>query len=117
MLDKSDKVVRPAKLWCDTEAAPEAEELSNAFDFQIPPGFTGEARHAGLGRCHAVRAQHAAEQRRLLYRPQTALDATARTGELRCHGYLVLASFIHDLRAYRSEGVRAHHARHRGSSQ
>ena len=43
MLDKDDKVIRPAKLWCDTESAQEAEELSTAFDFQIPAGFTGKS--------------------------------------------------------------------------
>ena len=48
MLDRDGKVVRPAKLWCDTESAAEAGELSAGLQFQIPPGFTGETRCAGL---------------------------------------------------------------------
>ena len=35
-------MIRPAKLWCDTETAQEAETLSSAFRFQIPAGFTGK---------------------------------------------------------------------------
>ncbi len=42
MLDKEGRVIRPAKLWCDTESAQEAAELSEAFNIQIPAGFTGK---------------------------------------------------------------------------
>jgi xylulokinase len=39
-LDASGTAVRPAKLWCDTESAPEAEELSKAFGWSMQAGFT-----------------------------------------------------------------------------
>jgi len=39
-LDAADLVIRPAKLWCDTETAPEAEELSQATGVPTPAGFT-----------------------------------------------------------------------------
>ena len=32
------QVLRPAKLWCDVESAAEAIELSERFEFTIPPG-------------------------------------------------------------------------------
>jgi xylulokinase len=40
VLDRDDRVVRPAKLWCDTTTAREAEELSRALGRVIPAGFT-----------------------------------------------------------------------------
>ncbi|MHC4078512.1 MAG: FGGY family carbohydrate kinase, partial [Planctomycetota bacterium] len=39
-LDASGDVVRPAKLWCDTATAAEAEELSARFGRPVPTGFT-----------------------------------------------------------------------------
>lgn len=39
-LDGRGDVIRPAKLWCDVEAAPQATRLSAAFDRAVPPGFT-----------------------------------------------------------------------------
>ena len=49
-LDEAEQVIRPAKLWCDTETAAEAEELSAALGHTIPAGFTASkilwlARH------------------------------------------------------------------------
>jgi xylulokinase len=40
VLDAEDNPVRPAKLWCDTATAAEAAELSEAFGFAVPTGFT-----------------------------------------------------------------------------
>lgn len=40
VLDEDRRVVRPAKLWCDTTTAREAEELSAALGRRIPAGFT-----------------------------------------------------------------------------
>jgi len=40
VLDAAGAVVRPAKLWCDTSAAEEAEELSARIGSAIPAGFT-----------------------------------------------------------------------------
>lgn len=50
VLDEHDRVVRPAKLWCDTSTAGEARELSRAVGREIPAGFTASkitwlARH------------------------------------------------------------------------
>ena len=39
-LDVSHEVIRPAKLWCDTETAPEASELSELTGVPTPAGFT-----------------------------------------------------------------------------
>ena len=40
-LDENNNVIRPAKLWCDVEAAKEASEISIIPDsFDIPAGFT-----------------------------------------------------------------------------
>ena len=40
-LDEYNNVIRPAKLWCDVEAAKEASEISGISDsFNIPAGFT-----------------------------------------------------------------------------
>ncbi|TAH37438.1 MAG: xylulokinase [Planctomycetota bacterium] len=39
-LDARGQVLRPAKLWCDTETAPEAAELSQRLGRPIPAGFT-----------------------------------------------------------------------------
>lgn len=39
-LDEALEVIRPAKLWCDTETAPEAEELSQLTGVPTPAGFT-----------------------------------------------------------------------------
>ncbi|HEX9794609.1 MAG TPA: xylulokinase [Planctomycetota bacterium] len=49
-LDAKNQVIRPAKLWCDTETAAEAEELSATLGRPIPAGFTASkilwlARH------------------------------------------------------------------------
>jgi xylulokinase len=40
VLDGQDRVVRPAKLWCDTSTAAEAAELSAAFGRSVPTGYT-----------------------------------------------------------------------------
>lgn len=50
VLDAQRRVVRPAKLWCDTSTAAEAAELSAALGRRIPAGFTASkvlwlARH------------------------------------------------------------------------
>lgn len=39
-LDSAGKVLRPAKLWCDTETAAEAEELSKKMKEAVVPAFT-----------------------------------------------------------------------------
>ena len=39
-IDADGQVVRPAKLWCDTESAPEAEELGAVFGWNMQAGFT-----------------------------------------------------------------------------
>ncbi len=39
-LDASGTPLRPAKLWCDVEAAAEAHTLSEAYGIATPPGFT-----------------------------------------------------------------------------
>jgi xylulokinase len=39
-LDEDGRVVRPAKLWCDTSTADEARELSDLFGASVPTGFT-----------------------------------------------------------------------------
>ncbi len=39
-LDQNLQVIRPAKLWCDTEASAEADELSQLLQRSIPAGFT-----------------------------------------------------------------------------
>jgi len=40
VLDEQRRVVRPAKLWCDTATAAEAAELSAVFGRAVPTGFT-----------------------------------------------------------------------------
>lgn len=40
VLDENGGVVRAAKLWCDTETAPEARELSQQLGRDVPTGFT-----------------------------------------------------------------------------
>jgi xylulokinase len=40
VLDERGAVVRPAKLWCDTATATEADELSRALGRAVPTGFT-----------------------------------------------------------------------------
>ena len=40
VLDEHDKVVRPAKLWCDTSTAVEARDLSARIGRPVPTGFT-----------------------------------------------------------------------------
>ena len=40
VLDSEGKVVRPCKLWCDTESSAEAEELSQELGFTLGPAFT-----------------------------------------------------------------------------
>ncbi len=39
-LDAQDRVIRPAKLWCDTATAAEARELSLELGHSVPAGFT-----------------------------------------------------------------------------
>ena len=39
-LDDDGAVIRPAKLWCDTETSAEAEELSRLYERPVPTGFT-----------------------------------------------------------------------------
>ena len=39
-LDAADRVIRPAKLWCDTSTAPEAEEIAARLGRPIAVGFT-----------------------------------------------------------------------------
>jgi D-xylulose kinase len=39
-LDERDEVIRPAKLWCDTATAAEAEELTGAYGRLVPTGYT-----------------------------------------------------------------------------
>ncbi|MBU3682592.1 MAG: xylulokinase, partial [Phycisphaerales bacterium] len=39
-LDASDRPVRPAKLWCDTECADEAREFGARVGRPVPSGFT-----------------------------------------------------------------------------
>jgi len=39
-LDAAGEVIRPAKLWCDTSTADEAEELSRLWGRRVPAGFT-----------------------------------------------------------------------------
>ena len=40
VLDDQDEVVRPAKLWCDTATAVEAQELAERLGRPVPTGFT-----------------------------------------------------------------------------
>ncbi|MEZ6013926.1 MAG: xylulokinase [Planctomycetota bacterium] len=40
VLDEAREVVRPAKLWCDTSTAHEADELTRALGRSVPTGFT-----------------------------------------------------------------------------
>src|SRR5690606_36422626 len=40
VLDEKDEVIRPAKLWCDTTTAAEAEEISRKGRFVVPTGYT-----------------------------------------------------------------------------
>ena len=40
VLDEHDAVVRPAKLWCDTATAKEAQQLSAQLGRAVPTGFT-----------------------------------------------------------------------------
>lgn len=40
VLDENDEVIRPAKLWCDTTTASEAEEISKKGRFIVPTGYT-----------------------------------------------------------------------------
>lgn len=39
-LDSQNRVIRPAKLWCDVEAAPQATRLSAALGHTVVSGFT-----------------------------------------------------------------------------
>uniref|UniRef100_A0A061RC70 Xylulokinase n=1 Tax=Tetraselmis sp. GSL018 TaxID=582737 RepID=A0A061RC70_9CHLO len=41
LLGAANEVLRPAKLWCDVEAADQAKVFSEACGFCYPPGFTG----------------------------------------------------------------------------
>src|SRR5689334_9342712 len=40
LLDARGDVLRPAKLWCDTSTAAEADELSSRFGARVPVGYT-----------------------------------------------------------------------------
>ena len=40
VLDAEGRVIRPAKLWCDTSTAAEADELSAALGRRVPVGYT-----------------------------------------------------------------------------
>ena len=40
VLDEHDRVIRPAKLWCDTSTATEASDLSARIGRSVPTGFT-----------------------------------------------------------------------------
>jgi xylulokinase len=40
LLDEKGDVLRPAKLWCDTSTAAEADELSERFGERVPVGYT-----------------------------------------------------------------------------
>src|SRR5260221_716007 len=40
LLDARGEVLRPAKLWCDTSTAAEADELSNRLGRRVPVGYT-----------------------------------------------------------------------------
>ncbi|GIM00695.1 hypothetical protein Vretimale_5633 [Volvox reticuliferus] len=40
VLGDDGQVLRPAKLWCDTESAAEADELSEKFGWKLVPSFT-----------------------------------------------------------------------------
>lgn len=40
VLDRDNKIIRPAKLWCDVESAAEAAHLSKLFNTTIVPSFT-----------------------------------------------------------------------------
>lgn len=40
VLDNEHQVLRPAKLWCDTESAAEAQQLSRALQREVVPSFT-----------------------------------------------------------------------------
>lgn len=40
VLDEHDRVLRPAKLWCDTSTADEAREISALFGRHVPVGYT-----------------------------------------------------------------------------
>ena len=37
---RAHQVIRNAKLWCDVESAPEAEQLSERWEWTLVPGFT-----------------------------------------------------------------------------
>lgn len=39
-LDDRERVIRPAKLWCDTSTEAEARELSERFERHVPVGYT-----------------------------------------------------------------------------
>lgn len=65
VLDADGEVVRPAKLWCDTSTAAEAEELSQQLGRPVPCGYTASKvlwlrRHepANWARVHAVLLPH-----------------------------------------------------------
>jgi xylulokinase len=65
VLDEHAEVVRPAKLWCDTETAPEAAELTAQLGRAVPTGFTASkllwlARHEpeSFARTHFVMLPH-----------------------------------------------------------
>jgi xylulokinase len=60
VLDEAERVVRPAKLWCDTSTAEEARELSRALGRAVPTGFTASkilwlARHEPASWARAAR--------------------------------------------------------------
>lgn len=51
-LDANKTVIRPAKLWCDTEAALQAECLSQQQGWKMPPGCAPPHMH--LDHCHVA---------------------------------------------------------------
>jgi xylulokinase len=65
VLDGAERVIRPAKLWCDTSTAAEARELSATFGRAVPTGYTASKilwmkRHEpdGWARARAVLLPH-----------------------------------------------------------
>lgn len=51
-LDSGGNVLRPAKLWCDTESAPEAAELSQLLGYAVVRRRRACAAACGSNRCH-----------------------------------------------------------------
>ncbi len=62
VLDAEDRVIRPAKLWCDTSTAAEARALSQQLGRAVPTGFTASK----LAWLKAHEPQHFARVRAVL---------------------------------------------------